>query len=118
VDKPTRKNSKPIKVYCLPSEHKEIETLAKNSGRTMSSYLLSVGLGYRTKSVLDNKRVEELVRINGDLGRLGGLLKLWLTDDERIAAFGEDTIRAVLGRIEETQDRMVDVMRLVVPPRR
>ncbi len=118
MDRPTRKNSKPIKVYCLPSEHKEIEALARASGRTMSSYLLSVGLGYRTKSVLDNKRVEELIRINGDLGRLGGLLKLWLTDDQRTAAFGEETIRAVLSRIEETQDRIVDVMRLVVLPRR
>jgi hypothetical protein len=84
----------------------------------MSSYLLCVGLGYRTKSILDNKRVEELARINGDLGRLGGLLKLWLTNDERTAAFGEETIRAVLARIEETQDKMVDVMRSVVLPRR
>jgi hypothetical protein len=47
----------------------------------MSTYLMRVGLGYPVKSVLDNKRVEELCRINGDLGRLGGLLKLWLTDD-------------------------------------
>jgi hypothetical protein len=113
----TRKNSTPIKVYCLPSEHREIEALASASGHTKSSYLLRVGLGYRTSSILDNKRVEELLRINADLGRLGGLLKLWLTDDPRTAAFGEATIRALLGRIEETQNGMRDIMRKVVLPR-
>lgn len=114
----TRKNSPPIKVYCLPVERKEIELLAVGAGLSMSTYLLNVGLGYRVPGILDNKRVEELARINGDLGRLGGLLKLWLTDDERTASFGESTIRAVLGKIEATQAEMLAVMRKVVlPPR-
>ena len=62
-------------------------------------------------------RVRELARINGDLGRLGGLLKLWLTNDERTAQFGEATLRAVLARIEATQDEMGQVMMKVVMPR-
>jgi len=66
---------------------------------------------------VDHKQVEELARINGDLGRLGGLLKLWLTNDARTAQFGESTIRAVLSRIEATQDRMIGVMHDVVRPR-
>ena len=66
---------------------------------------------------MDHKQVEELARINGDLGRLGGLLKLWLTNDARTAQFGESTIRAVLSRIEATQDRMIGVMHDVVRPR-
>jgi len=52
-----------------------------------------------------------------DLGRLGGLLKLWLTDDARLASVGEATIRAVLARIESTQDQMIHVMGTVVRPR-
>ena len=59
----------------------------------------------------------ELVRINGDLGRLGGLLKLWLTDDVRTLQFGEATILALLGRIEATQDEMSRIMKAVVQPR-
>ena len=74
-------------------------------------------MGYQVRSLVDNKRVEDLARINGDLGRLGGLLKLWLTDDPRTARFGESTIRAVLSRIEDTQDKMHEVMRAVVTPR-
>jgi hypothetical protein len=69
------------------------------------------------RGIVDHKQVEELARINGDLGRLGGLLKLWLTNDARTAQFGESTIRAVLSRIEATQDRMIDVMHDVVRPR-
>lgn len=57
------------------------------------------------------------MRINGDLGRLGGLLKLWLTNDERTAEFGEATIRAVLSKIESTQDQMQGVMREVLIPK-
>ena len=69
------------------------------------------------KSIVDNERVEELAKINGDLGRLGGLLKLWLTNDARTAQFGESTIRAALARIEATQDKMIEVMKAVVMPR-
>ena len=52
-----------------------------------------------------------------DLGRLGGLLKLWLTDDPRTARFGDATILALLGRIEATQDEMSRLMKSVVQPR-
>jgi hypothetical protein len=112
-----RKSCPPIKVYCMPDDRDEIALLAKNSGNTMSTYLLRVGLGYRVESILDNKRVEELCRINGDLGRLGGLLKLWLTDDPRTAQFGEATIRALLSKIEDTQGEIQEVVRKVVMPR-
>ena len=117
MEKATRKNSQPIKVYCLPEERRKVEANAKASGLSLSTYCLNVGLGYRLRNILDNKRVEELARINGDLGRLGGLLKLWLTDDPRTAAFGEATIRALLSRIEATQDEMHEVMLEVVIPR-
>lgn len=113
----TRKNSPPIKVYCLIDEKKKIECQSRAAGLTMSTYLLRAGLGYKIKGILDNNRVEELARINGDLGRLGGLLKLWLTDDPRTAMFGEATLQAVLSKIEDTQDEMHEVMRTVVFPR-
>lgn len=50
------------------------------------------------------------------VGRLGALLTLWLEDDPRTAAFGEATLRAVLARIEKTQDEMHKLMRAVVTP--
>jgi len=116
-EKPTRKGSPPIKVYCLPEERRQIEANANAAGLSLSTYLLNVGIGYQIRGIVDHKQVEELARINGDLGRLGGLLKLWLTDDERTAQFGKATIRAVLSRIEATQDQMIELMMRVIRPK-
>ncbi|WP_275099896.1 conjugal transfer transcriptional regulator TraJ [Sedimenticola hydrogenitrophicus] len=113
----TRKNSPPIKVYCLPEEKDLIESNAKAAGMSAARYLREVGQGYQIKGIVDYEQVRELARINGDLGRLGGLLKLWLTNDERTAHFGDSTIRALLGRIEATQDEMGKIMMSVVMPR-
>lgn len=115
--KATRKGSPPIKVYCLPEERQQIEENAKAAGLSLSTYLMNVGVGYQIRGIVDNNEVERLAKINGDLGRLGGLLKLWLTNDVRTAQFGETTIRAALSRIEDTQNKMIDVMRSIVRPR-
>ncbi|WP_416391858.1 conjugal transfer transcriptional regulator TraJ [Alloalcanivorax xenomutans] len=116
-ERPTRKSSPPIKVYCLPNERAAIEQNAAAAGMSLSSFLLTVGMGYKITGIVDYEHVREMARINGDLGRLGGLLKLWLTDDVRAARFGEATIHALLSRIEETQDELGKVMMGVVRPR-
>lgn len=113
---PTRKHRQ-LRVPVLPVEEEAIKKMAASAGLPVAAYLRNVGLGYQVRGILDNKRVEELARINGDLGRLGGLLKLWLTDDPRTHQFGESTIRAVLSKIEDTQNKMHEVMRAVVMPR-
>jgi hypothetical protein len=115
--KTTRKNSPPIKVYCLPEEREQIEANAKAAGMSLSTFLLTVGQGYKVTGIVDFEQVRELARINGDLGRLGGLLKLWLTNDVRTAQFGEATIRALLNRIEAKQDEIGQIMKSVVRPR-
>ena len=113
----TRKNGKHLRVPVLYEEEAAIKQNAEAAGLTVASYLRNVGMGYQIKGIVDNNEVEKLAKINGDLGRLGGLLKLWLTNDERTAHFNEATIRAVLSRIVDTQDKMVDVMRSIVRPR-
>lgn len=108
----TRKGSPHLTVYCLPEEKEQISQNAKNVGLSTSAYLLSVGIGYEIKSILDSQLVGDLVKVNADLGRLGGLLKLWLTDDKKLAAAGhsltEGTVRTLLKRIEETQAIMFE----------
>lgn len=119
---PTRKGSTPIKVYCLPEEKAQIAENAKAAGLSLSTYLLRVGAGFEVRTVLDYQRIEELARINGDLGRLGGLLKLWLTNEERLGAGkGEsrgtvrpEDLHALLGRIERNQEAMRSIMRAVL----
>lgn len=118
VNKPvTRKNSPPIKVYCLPEERAKIEANSKATGMSMAAFLREVGQGYEVTGITDYERVRELAKMSGDLGRMGGLLKWWLTDDERMAAFGRETIIRLLERIEENQDEMAEVMKKIVRPK-
>lgn len=112
-----RKRHHHLRVPVFPDEKEEIERQARQAGLSVARYLREVGQGYEIKGITDYERVRELARINGDLGRLGGLLKLWLTDDVRTARFGEATVLALLGRIEATQDEMGRVMKSVVRPR-
>lgn len=65
-----------LRVPVYPEEKKEIESLARQAGLSVACYLRDVGQGYQVKGVMDYEYVRELVRVNGDLGRLGGLLKL------------------------------------------
>jgi hypothetical protein len=113
----TRKASPAIKVYCLPEERQLIQSNAKSAGMSLSAFLLALGQGYQVKGVVDYQQVRELARINGDLGRLEGLLQSWLTNEQCSAEVDEATLRAVLAKIEATQDKLVDVMTSVVMPR-
>ncbi|MEX3581617.1 MAG: conjugal transfer transcriptional regulator TraJ [Burkholderia sp.] len=113
-DKATRKGSPPIKVYCLPDERAQVQAKADAAGLSLSAYLLRVGMGYEIQGILDHRRVHDLAKVNGDLGRLGGLLKLWLTNDARTAGFTTATIRTLLAKIEATQDDLREVMTKVV----
>lgn len=112
-----RKRRHHLRVPVFPEEQTEIESRAGQAGMSVARYLREVGQGYQIKGVVDYEQVRELARINGDLGRLGGLLKLWLTDDGRTARFGDATIRRLLERIEGTQDEMGQVMKTIVRPR-
>ena len=109
-----RRNCLPIKVYCQPDEHQEIETRAQAAGLSLSTYLRHVGLNYKIHGILDYQAVQDLARVNGDLGRLGGLLKLWLSHDPRTSHFSPVLLRRLLKKIETTQDELRQLMRKVV----
>jgi len=114
--KTNRKDSPPIKVYCFPEERETIEQQSRSTGLSKSSYLLRVGMGYPIRSIVDHHQVEELVKINGDLGRLGGLLKLWLSNGKPAPGIDARTIRETLTKIDRTQDQMVALMHRVLLP--
>ena len=52
-EKPTRKDSPPIKVYCLPEERRQIETNPNTAGLSLSTYLLKVGIGCQIRGMVD-----------------------------------------------------------------
>jgi hypothetical protein len=108
----TRKGTTPINVWVLPEEKAAIAEKAKAAGLSQSAYLRNVGLGTPVTGVADQEAVMELVKINADLGRLGGLLKMWLTNDEKLDLEGcdqaglEAAIIEALREIKATQALM------------
>ena len=111
------KRSRQLHVPVRPDEEAAIRKFADATGLPVAAYLRNVGLGYQVRNILDHRRVEELVRVNGDLGRLGGLLKLWLTDDSRTAQCGAAVIRSLLSKIEYAVEELQKIMRTVVTPK-
>lgn len=43
-----------------------------------SEFIRNAALGITPRSQLDRKNIADLAKLNADMGRLGGLLKLWL----------------------------------------
>lgn len=111
----TRKHGKHLRVPVLPNEERVIKENAAKVSLTVAEYLRRLSLGHVVTSTLDSKYVLQLVKVNADQGRLGGLLKLWLTDDPKLATLGPACppgfVRALLKRIEANQDEMLRLVK-------
>ncbi|MFT4059267.1 MAG: conjugal transfer transcriptional regulator TraJ [Legionella sp.] len=107
---PTRKHGRHLRVPVLPLEETEIKENAEKVGLSIAEYLRRLGLGYEIRGIIDQDSILQLSKINADLGRLGGLLKLWLVQDKRVTHFDKKTIMALLERIRITQDKLLEVV--------
>jgi hypothetical protein len=83
-------------------------------GVSTASFVRAVALGEKLKVVADQRAVLELIRLRADMGRLGGLLKLWLTNEERFdkerSELSVADVRDVLHRIEATEEQIREVV--------
>ena len=104
------RRDKKLRVPVLPIEEAEIKTKATDAGLPVAEYLRNLGLGYQVPSIVDSRQVDSLLKINGDLGRLGGLIKLWLTNDKRTKLIGKSQLHLTLDSIRNTQSTMLDVI--------
>jgi hypothetical protein len=100
----------------LPEEKRVIDVAARQCGMSTSAYLRAIGLGLPVKSVLDQEAVADLVKVNADQGRLGGLLKLWLTNDEKLRNqrwILEQHIHGLLKEIQAAQALLLETVRRI-----
>ena len=105
-----------IRVYCTLDERHTIETNAGTYCKSLSQYLRTLGMGMVFTHSVDNvEQVRTLARINADLGRLGGLLKALLTNDERVRGRSGEEIAALtretLEKIGKNQTQMHELLR-------
>lgn len=80
-----RRNLPPIKIWVTDEEKKIIANVAKLCGLSLSAFARSRCLGYHPINRLELQHMEEIFRLHADIGRVGGLLKMLLTNDERMA---------------------------------
>ena len=102
----TRLRSKPMYVWATAEERAEIQRLARATGMSQSAYLRTVGLGYEPPSTCDPDAVLALARIHADQGRLGGLLKLSLSQEKGASKDLADLVR----QLRETQLTLLDTI--------
>lgn len=105
-----RDKNRPLKVLLTAAERLVIEERARSAGLPPSTYVRNLGLGYVPKSVLDARLVEGLAKVNADQGRLGGLLKLWLSERPGTGATAFD-VRRLLRDIEDVQRQLKQLVR-------
>ena len=79
----TRRRTKIIMVRVTMEEQVRLHEVARECGLSAPAYLRQVGLGYEPRSKIDRHSIRGLAHLHGDLGRIGGLLKLWLSRSER-----------------------------------
>ena len=112
-----RRRGKPIEVWVNDEEKAQISTRAEQSGLSRSGYLRAVGLNYPIRSVVDLAAVGDLAKVNGDLGRVAGLLKLWLAKKHGQGAPAID-VNAMMVEFRELQREVRAIMSKVVYERK
>ena len=103
--------------WVTPEEKAAIAEKADAHSLSASSYLRRLGLAMPLQSTIDQRAILDLVKINADLGRFGGLIKMWLTtnaDFESLSAQGlqrklENTLSDVRLLQKKMSDRLEDL---------
>ena len=102
-----RVQRKPFAVLLAPEEREKIESNAAAKGLSASAYLRTLGLGYEPRPVLDAEHVDGLLKLGGDLVRLGELLQLWLNEQPG-RGVPEVDVRRLFAQIMETRAQIAD----------
>jgi hypothetical protein len=108
-----RRRGKPIEVWVTDEEKAVITDKAREAGMSRSGYLRALGLNTAIRSVVDLVAVAELAKVNGDLGRVAGLLKLWLAEKRGEGASAID-VDALMVDFRELQVTVREKMGLIV----
>lgn len=108
-----RRELPPIKVWVSVEERAVIQERADQTGLSLSAFLLAVGMNTPIRSVVDLTAVADLAKVNGDLGRVAGLLKLWLGEKRGEGAPAVD-VDAMMVEFRELQGEVRSLMSKVV----
>jgi hypothetical protein len=89
-------------------EYCQIKLLAKQTGFSVSEYIRRILTGQKIEARIDQEAFLSALKVNADLGRLGGLLKYYLAQGFKNVPPSE--IRKVLHDIEDRQRQLRPVI--------
>ncbi|EMG65525.1 traJ protein [Salmonella enterica subsp. enterica serovar Newport str. Henan_3] len=95
----------------------ELADRAAQAGLSLSAYMKVAGLNAPIRARSDLSAVTDLVRVNGDLGRVAGLLKLWLAEKRGQSARSMD-IEKVMIEFRTLQASIREKMSAIVVSRK
>ncbi|AQX20909.1 hypothetical protein Bcsk_002490 [Bartonella sp. CDC_skunk] len=96
-----------LSVWCTSSEKETIEAYAKQTGLSISTYLRTTGQIEPIKTDIDYEAVKDLTKLQGDLGRVAGLLKLWLVTNNGKGGVPSD-INQMMGDFRQLQKQIFE----------
>lgn len=90
-----------LTVYLSPEEHAAITASASRAGISLSTFAKRVCIGMAVPSLEHRQAVRDMLKANADLGRLGGLFKLALS--EKLEGHDKFMLQKLLRDIEASQ---------------
>lgn len=106
-----RLKTKLIQVRATPEEKDKLKARAVAFGISMGELCRQIIFGAKPKSKTDQDAIRELAAMRADLGRLGGLLKGWLSDSFPAAPTPDrNQVRELLENIQAAQLKIVGVV--------
>ena len=98
---PSPNRRKAVKTYLTPDEYGQVAAMANQAGLSVSTFVKRVCLGQEVRTKTDQQAMLALLKANADLGRLGGLFKMSLSEGKSGSLTFE--FRGLLRQIEKSQ---------------
>ena len=106
------RSRKTLKSYLTQDEYQQITESAAKARLPVSKFCKRVCLAQEVRSTVDHQAVVTLAKANADMGRLGGLFKMILSEGNAGEYAGE--LQATLRSIENTKDTLLKDFQTVV----
>ena len=103
---------KTLKSYLTSKEYQQVTESAAKASLPISKFCKRVCLAQDVRSTVEHQAVLELAKANADMGRLGGLFKMFLSEGK--AGQYADELRSVLRSIEDTKIKLQKGFQVVV----
>ena len=114
TNKQTNPKTHTLHFRLTENELNYIKQKASESGLTPSAYARKSCLNAKLNSVLDLDAVKDLIKISANLGRLGGLFRLWQTSKKtltcqcKVTTNDKTVIMRLLEKTYSTQNLLCD----------